>query len=607
MRNIFITAFILLILSISSIYGQKFQATVNTNKVSQGDYFVIEFTFSHDDVNSVKNFKAPDFSSFQILSGPSRSQNMSWVNGVVSASIGFSYYLKPKAAGSFTIGSASVDYDGKTFRTNPITITVTPGSANPNAGGRQDNSGNEYAEIAENLFIRAYVDKTDVFEGEQVTVTYKLYTRLQINTPSVSKLPSYQGFWAEEIDLGKVINLTQEVVNGKPYNVGVLKKAALFPTQTGQLAVTPLALKIPVYVKEKQKSKTGDPFFDQFFNDPFFAPTKEIDFTATSNTVYVNVRERPVDKNDPDFSGATGVFTFEAESDTKNIKTNEPFKLRLTIAGRGNLKLIDPPKIDLPSSFESYDPKINEEVNRGDVITGKKTFEFLIIPRTTGNFTIPAIKFGYFDIEKKQQVTLETKEFNYVVEKGSTEYAGSSNADYKDIRYIKKSFDGVEAGESYLIQSPVYWASVLLPFAAFAGLLVRKRKLDELRGNATLYKLSRAEKLAKKRLKNAGVLREQGDIPKFYEELARAISGYLEDKLNIPKSEFSIDNIAEKLAGKNVQEDIVNSFRSTFERCDFLRYAPVENPAAEMNEIYERVVKIIVDIENSLAGKKLTA
>ena len=369
---------ILFVLLTVEIFSQKFFATVNETKVADTDRLQVTFTFEGKDVNKLKNFKPPAFRDFRIFSGPNQSTSMKIINGVVSASLSYSYILLPDATGNYTIGSATIEYDGESFNTEPITVTVVKGTAKPKEESKQSIPD---AEIAQNLFIRTIVDKNRAYLGEQVTVTYKLYTRLNIAAQmSISKLPQYQGFWAEEIQTSQNISFNTEIIDGKQFSVGVLKRAALFPTQTGSLEVTPFELNVPVRIQRKRNPNN---IWDDFFGDPF-GRGETIEYLAKSNTAKIEVMPLPENGKPESFKGAVGNFDFNVFLEKSETVTNEPISIKMKINGRGNIKLLELPSFDLPTGFERYDPKINEQINRAGAISGYKEAEYLFVPRIAG-------------------------------------------------------------------------------------------------------------------------------------------------------------------------------------------------------------------------------
>ncbi len=609
------SAYILLTILLipAAVMAQSFSASVDNTTVGLNDRFQVTFTFEGTDVNSLSGFNAPDFAGFMVLSGPNQSTSMQSINGAVSASLSYSFYLQPKNLGKYTIGSASIKYKGTPYKTDPITIQVEKGSSNSGTqqNNTQNSSGVSNDEIAQNVFVRATADKQKVLMGEQVTVTYRLYTRLSIASQmSISKLPQYPGFWAEELETSGNISFTTETYQGKKYKVGVLKKVALFPTQTGELNVTPFELDVPVQVQKKRRSNN---VFDDFFNDPFFGIGQTVDFTAKSNSLKINVQPLP-SANVPDsFNGAVGNFSMHSQVDKKSTRTNEPVTLKLTISGTGNISLLEMPKINLPAGFEQYEPKVNEQVNRIGNISGNKTAEYLIVPRDAGKKEIPPLKFSYFDINKKSYVTLSTPSYPLNVEQGtnvnSADYAGKEDVKMlgEDIRYIKTDNESLHRSGNFILSRFGFWAAVGFPFIIGLGLVVWRRREDKLAGNIQLMRYQRAQKAARLRLKKAKVLMDAGDHNAFYSEISLALFGYLEDKFHIPKSELSVNRASAELEKRGLDKELITEFERVANKCEFIRFAPKESETAAVAEMYNELSHIITEIEKSLSLKKNAA
>ncbi len=601
--------FLIVILLQTISLAQSFNASVSSTKVGISDQFQVSFTFEGDDINSLKNFSPPDFKNFLVLSGPNQSTSMQIINGAVSASLTYSYYLQPRDVGNFTIGSASISFKGTTYKSDPIKIEVVKGSLQQqNVQRQQRDQSVSNEEIAENLFVRASADKQRAYKGEQITVTYKLYTRLTIASQmSISKLPQYQGFWAEELETSNNISFTTEVVNGKQFRVGILKKVALFPTEAGQLSITPFELNVPVLIRKKSRSGS---IFDDFFNDPFFSRGETVEYNAKSNTIKVEVLPLPDENVPPSFNGAVGSFLLNHSINTTETKTNEPVSIKLDISGSGNIKLLNVPEIVLPSGFEKYEPKTSEQINRNGKISGRKSIEYLLVPRTAGEKEIPPISFSFFDPSKKDYVTLSTPSYTIKVEQGETSntvvYSGKEDVKQlgDDIRYIKTTVDDLDKKSEIVLYQFGFWTAAILPLFAAAGLIAWKRKEDKLSGDTQLMRYSRAQKIARTRLKKAKQLLQANKETEFYAEISLALSGYLEDKLRMPKSEFSIEKAAEELRNRNVNEALINQFKICAEKTDYIRFAPAHDGLAEMNNIYNQSAEVIIELEKNFAVKK---
>ncbi|MCZ6701974.1 MAG: BatD family protein [Ignavibacteria bacterium] len=594
--------FILVLLIPLFAIAQTFTATVDETTVGDNQQFQISFTLSGQNLKGVRNLKPPSFSDFMALSGPSQSTNIQFINGVQSASYSYSYILRAKRIGVFTIGKASIEFNGKLYETEPIKITVVKGSSLPKQKKKDGEISNE--EIAKNLFIRAIVNKRKVFLGEQVTVVYKLYTRLNIAAQmSINKLPQYQGFWTEELESSNNITFSTEMIDGKQFRVGTLKRAALFPTQTGKLEITPFELTVPIQLR---RNRNRNNFFDDFFNDPFGA-SQTVKYNATSNKVTINVLPLPATGKPESFNGAVGDFTLNAGIDKTTAKTNESMTLKVSISGKGNLELLKLPKLDLPAGFEKYEPKTSENINRKNVISGKKTAEYLMIPRVVGKREIPPVEFSYFNPEKKKYFTLRSKSFALNITQGEklieTEFTSKENILKlgSDIRFIKTSNDDIYEKEESILFTTFFWAGGIVPVILLLVLVGWKRKNDKLAGNLSLLHYQRARKVAKSRLKKAKKLIQENNYTEFYTEISLALFGYLEDKFHIPKAEFTIEKAADELRNAGVEETLIETVKKTAEDCEFVRFSPGAEKDSAMQSRYDQVAVVIVDVEKNIA------
>ena len=593
-------AFYFLLFASRSVFAQEFTASVDETTVSENDRFQVSFTFSGSTINNLSNFSPPSFENFMILSGPNQSTSIQIINGAQSASLTYSFVIQAKSIGTFTIGLASIEQNGTTYKSDPLKISVVKGNPKPQQKNNDKQVSDE--EIAKNLFIKTTVDKSRVYKGEQVTVTYKLYTRLSIAAQmSVNKLPQYQGFWAEELETPNNISFRTEVVNGKQFRVGVLKKAALFPTQTGTLEVTPFELTVPVQV-QKQKSRN---IWDDFFGDPF-GRSEVIEFNAKSNVVKIKVDPLPPGQPDS-FNGAVGDYSFDAKLNTTQTKSNEPLTLNVSISGTGNIKLLDMPEINFPNGFEKYEPKVSEDINRKSRISGTKKGEYLFVPRIVGIREIPPIEFSYFNPEKKKYVTLKSQPFTIDIKPGdklaSSEVVGKEDIKQlgEDIRFIKTNYDDIEKKENYVFNSTGFLIASILPLLMSVGFIGWKRRYDKLHGNVVLLRYQKAQKVAKNRLKLAKKLMDTQNYKEYYTELSSALFGYLEDKLHIPKSEFTIERASDELRSKNISEDLITELKTSAEKCEFVRFAPGAEKSGAKKDMYDEITEVIINLEKNIS------
>jgi hypothetical protein len=585
--------------------AQSFTASVDETTVADNQQFKVTFTFSGKNVNGVKNFKPPAFNNFLVLSGPNQSTSIQFINGVQSGAISYSYILQGKSIGKFSISKASVEFDGNIYQAKPLNITVVKGTVKPKTQKKQDDTiSNE--EIAKNLFIKAIVDKRQVYLGEQVTVTYKLYTRLNIAAQmSINKLPQYQGFWTEELETSTNIIFMTEVINGKQFRVGTLKRAALFPSQTGKLEITPFELTVPIQIK---RNRNRNNIFDDFFNDPF-GSSKTIEYNAVSDKISIDVLPLP-QKNQPEsFKGAVGDFTFSASIDKTTAKTNEPVTLKIVISGKGNLELVVLPELNIPTGFEKYEPKTSEKINNKNIISGSKTAEYLMIPRVVGKREIPAVEFSYFNPAKKKYITKRSGPFSLNITQGERlpDVEIASKEDVKqlgeDIRFIKTSGYDIHKKEESVLFTAIFWIGGIVPMLVFFVLVGWKRKNDKLAGNLALLRYQKAQRVAKNRLKKAKKYLNENNHKEFYTEISQALFGYLEDKLHIAKAEFTIDKAKDELVNLNVDDELTEKVKKMAEDCEFIRFAPGAEENTAMKSTYDQMATVITDVEKSIVER----
>ena len=586
----------------------SFEARVDRNQVSLGEQFTLSLELKNARMWGGKNLQLPDLSKLHIMAGPSQSTNMQFSNGVVYSSVTYSYILQPREVGKLTIGSATIEAEGKQYRSTPVTIEVVKGSPRPQ---RQQASTPEDlgSQIGDNLFLRATVDRSRVMQGEQVNLTFKLYTRVSVSNYAVEKTPTTTGFWSEEIENPKNIELGSEVINGKQYKVGVIRRVALFPTQSGTLEVSPMEVQTTVQIQ----SRSVDPF-DAFFRDPFGRP---VNYSVKSEPLKIKVD--PLPPGAPTgFKGAIGSFKMNTSLDKRTTKTNEPISLKVTIAGTGNIKLLESPEVSLPTDFEQYTPKVTDNINRQpDRISGSKTFEYLLIPRYPGEKSIKPITFVYYDLGKHDYVTLRTPSMDLTVEQGPASamplVTGSPREDVQllsqDIRFIKVTGADFSRRGEYVHTRGLFVALVLLPLAGLMGALVYTRNREAVMRDEAGFRNKRAIKIAHKGLKRAEVFLKEKTAAspdkklKFYSEIAKALWSYLGDKLAIPPAEYSIDGILATLNRRSVDSGTAAALKSLLEYCEMARFAPTSTEKTAMQKTYEEAKTLIVELERTLRGR----
>jgi len=593
---------LLFLLLINPAFSQHFTANVNKKTVSLNDHFQLTFTIKNADA---KSFSPPKFINFKVLAGPSTSSssNIQFINGKMyrSTSYSYTYTLQPIKVGKFTIGAASCTVKGKKITSNSIKIEVVKGKVSPSATQKSNTGSSVTAD--EDLFLKVSVDKTNVYQGEQVTATYKLYTRVNISNGSISKMPGSTGFWANQIEMPQQLHFTRK----NNYHIATVWKVALFPQRSGELTVDPMEMDFVIRIKIQKRRRS---VFDNFFNDPFFGgfgSYKDVKKTIKSNSVKIKVKPLPTINKPQDFNGAVGKYTLKATLDKTETKSNEPVTLIIKILGEGNLKLIESPMIDeLPADFETYEPKILERMVKGSSkIKGSKTFEYLLIPRRGGEYKLPPVRFSYFDLSKKDYVTLSSPPFTIKVEKGEGQgkvitAIGISKEEVEllgqDIRFIKTGDIKLHKRGEYFFASPAFFSLALAPFLLFTLFFFYRKRQVEIASDVILMKRRRATKVAKKRLVVAKKHLQTGEKKSFYDEVSRAIWGYLSDKLNIAQSELSKEKVQIALKEKGVGEDKVRALMDIIDTSERALFSP-SSDAAGMEKVYLDTVQIISEIE----------
>lgn len=586
----------------ASAQDVRFETSVESRTVTAGQQFQISFVATSGQTVSLRNFRPPDFTGFIVLSGPIESSQYQWINGRASSSLSYVYVVAVQKPGKCTVGPASVEYSGTMYTTKPVEIEVTKAASGANRPAASQSAASE--EMRENLFIRATTNKQRVRQGEQFIITYKLYTRVNIENYVISKAPTYEGFWAEDFEQPKSPDITNETLDGKQYRVAVLKRTALFATQSGKLKITPLEVRCAVQVRRR----SSEPF--DIFNDPFLSRlrTEEMDFS--SNALSITVDALP-GSPPAGFAGAAGVFEFSAAVDRKEVKTGDPITLKLTVSGSGNIKLVSLPHPVIPADIEAYDPKISENISRdGSVIRGTKTAEYLLIPRNAGERVIEPVTFAYYDLAKNTYVSHRSPRFVFSVSPGRESAAGSTLASKEDIRLLGEDirFVKLEAGSLMRAEdanSGDLWTVVglLAPVVFFGGTYVYRRRQESMLGNASLIRSRKAGREASRRLKSARKVLAAGNTETYHAEVSRAMFGYLSDKLRIPPAQLTVDNVGTVLRGKNVTEEIIGRVRSCLERAEFARFAPGADSREARMDLLDAAAGAIDEVERSLNGK----
>lgn len=598
---------IILHLLLASIFVMGQEATITGDApsvVKIGERF--RLVYKVDAKTQAPNIKLPN--AFTVLSGPGMSQSTSiqWINGKQSSTFNltFTYILVADTEGTFTIPAAKVSHDGKTIESAPITIEVLKGNAktqaqNPQSKNSNDNTNQKVSSGGENFFVRVILSRDNIYQGEHLVATLKLYTKLNLAGFEDIKFPSFSGFFNQEIEMPSQISLQRENINGEIYQTGIIKKYVLFPQRSGKITIDPFEIEAIV----RERTRSSDPF-DDFFGGRY----RTYNVKDKSPSIALNVKPLPIGKP-ASFNGAVGNFKLETSVDKTSLKANESITLRVKIIGEGNLKLIETPKIDFPGDFEVYDPKISPSIKiTPNGARGFITYEYLLIPRHAGTFTLDPIKLSFFNPATQKYKTLNGQEFTIDVEKGDGDQNGLVVSNFNrqdvanigtDIRFIRTGNISLQVIGNPFFGSNSFWLIYLIGIGlTIILIIVRRKKIKE---NADLMgmRTKKASKVSKKRLRAAGKELKAGNDGKMYEAILKAIWGYLADKLSIDAASLTRDNVGDILTTNKVDSEVIKSLIRLLDDCEFARYAP---SAAETDSktIFNQAADIIGKLEKNL-------
>jgi hypothetical protein len=580
------------------------------NAVAVGDQFRLSYTVS---TQSVRDFRAPAVKGFNVLMGPSSSRQSSTqiINGKMTStsSVTYTYILMATDEGSFTIPGATITADGQQLVSNAVTVKVLPadkasassGTASGAQGGAARSGANGRI-AADDLFVLATASKTNVYEQQAFLLTFKIYTAVNLSSLDDLKLPDLKGFHSQEMEIPNNAQWSLEHYKGRNYRVATIRQFVLFPQQSGTITIDPARFDLSV---QMQTGAPVDPF-DAFFNGN--SGTVTVKKTCFTPRLTINVTPLPSGKP-ADFSGGVGEFSVSSSINASTVKTGDAVTVKLIVSGNGNMKLLNNPEVKFPEDFETYDPKVDNKFRlTADGLTGSKVIEYLAIPRNPGTFKIPATTFSYFDIKSKSYKTLTTEPYTLTVEKGAGN-AAQTIANFtnkeelqvlnEDIRFIKQNKVTLRPRGEFFFGSLTCWFFYLIPAIVFIIIFVLYRKQIAANANVAKVKTRKANKVAVKRLKQAGKLLADNKRDEFYDEVLKALWGYVSDKLSIPVSRLSKDNIEEELRHYGVDESLIQEFLSALNNSEFARFAPGDAEQA-MDKVYTDSLDIISKMENSI-------
>lgn len=572
----------------------RLEATVTKQDMSLYDRFTYKLAIYGETQINVKDLEISNFGDFNIVGGPSQSTSFQFVNGRISSSATFSWVLAPIKEGSFIIKPASIEYRGKIYKSEPIKINVTKtGGSNPITSKDSKRSGIRGGVAT---FLVATADKDKIYKGEQVSVTYRIYTKVKLvnfNTPS---MPEAIGFWIEEIPQPNQPLVEVEVVDGVRYTTAVVAKFALFPTRSGELTLDPL----PLEYKERVNRRRRNSIFDDFFDDSFLGGF--VNRRVVSNELKIEVLPLPDRGKPADFSGAVGQFELSAEIVESGAKVNDAITLRVKISGTGNIKYVKLPNIKFPDEVEVFEPEISQEssIKRGR-IRGEKNFGYVLIPRKSGIIELGRISLSYFDPTSKGYKITRSKPIQIEVGEGDrstlTSTPGLSREEVailsSDIRFIKRELPEFRVINSKLYQSGwmVFWG--VTPLFALSGAFLFRKHLDQMSTNVAYQRRRRASSESKKRLKRAKSAMEAEDSKEFHSEINKALLGAAADRLNLSVASVSAEEVIERLKEKGKNEEIAAEFSSVIRNCEMAIYSPEVSSSVSMEDTYNEATGLL--------------
>ncbi len=551
----------------------------------------------------------PELNDFQLLGGPSTgsSSSIQIINGKTTRSekYTYTYYLLAIKEGTFTVPPATAKIKRDTYTSNSVQIEVVQGKAEtgqpaaPSGQPGEKSEGDIGSPSGENLFVRLHVDKTSAYIGEQIIAWIKIYSKVNLSQLDPNyKGPDFKGFYQQPVEIPPVRSLERENVNGEIYGTGILRKVVLYPQKTGEIIIQPFNIDVAYQKQVRRRSRS-------IFDD-FFGPTvQNVPVTLTSNAVKINVKPLPPNKP-ASFTGAVGSFKLDALINKNEVTTNDAITLKVSISGKGNIKLIDNLNIAFPPSLETFEPVVRTV--QDNALSGSQLFEYTIIPRHAGSYKISPVEFSYFDPLSGSYKKLTSGEFNITVAKGKEDttgviITGLSKEDIKllgsDILFIKTRPFKLFKKNRFIIGSMEFYTLYLLSATLFILFIIIRRKRIKRSADISMVKNRRANKYARKRLKKALRMMKNNNHEAFYEEVLKAMWGYLSDKLNIPVADLSKDTSKEALIRNSVDEELFGRFYYIIDNCEYARYSP-ERESEEMHDLYNKAVKTITKLQQKL-------
>ena len=554
----------------------------------------------------------PSFDGFEVISGPQTSTSSSTqiINGKMtrSKSTIYTFILSATKEGQYTISAATITAGKQKCHSNALNIKVLPEDKSGDA--KSSTQGQNIS--ADNVFIKAITSRTNVYEQEAIVVTYKLFFRVDITNIQPTEFPDFKGFLVQEIELPTDRRPDVENYNGRNYNTYEIRKVLLFPQHAGTHTIDAMKTNVVIRLQSQRAPRS---FFDSFFDT-----YQDVEKQLTAPKVNIEVKALPQPRP-ADFSGVVGSLSLSSSISSQEVNTDDPITIKLNISGTGNLKMLKNPGLRLPTDFETYEPKATNKFNTGsEGLSGSKTVEYLAIPRHNGDFTIPSATFSYFDSKEKKYKQLATPAYTIKVNKGTSSSSnGESTAapivnDFTksekvtitatDIRFINTEPLKLYKQEQYLAGTPLFWLLFIIPLLVVVPLgLFFRRQIRE-SADMALMRNKKANKMARRRLSAAASHAKKGNKAEFFDEILRALWGYIADKLSIPVAELNKDNISARLTDKGVGEEVIATFIAVLNECEYERYAPSSDTQAVMEKTYNTTIDLISTLESTIKRHK---
>lgn len=580
--------FILLLIWSESLLAEEFSftASVDRTAVELDEELRLTVSVSGTGIRGVGEPKLPSLEDFDVLGrSSSQSSQFSIVNGRMSSkrTIDYVYTLRPRRTGTLRIGSAEVTFKGASYRTDPIEIVV--GGPSP----RQQLPPEKPASTPnKKIFLDARADKTTAYVGEQITVSYSLYVAVNLSNVRLGNLPSYSGFWSEEVFSAKRLDFKTRVIGGTRYDVAPIKRVALFATTSGAFEIDPMSIVCDVPVR------TGDYFRD------FWGATRTV--TVKSSPIQIKVIPLPGEGRHPEFAGAVGSFSFSVEASSQVGRVGEPVEITVTVSGRGNVRTLEVPRLPDLQEFKVYEPEVSLDVSRsGNHISGTKTLKYMVVPNSQGKHIVPGLKFSFFDPEDEKYHLVTTEEIVLDIRAGGVAdvsgpggVRGPVEILGTDILYIKPDLRSIRIGADPLYRNFAFQALQTLPVLALLLVFLYQKHRQRMEGDLAYARSRRARSLASARLRSANALLRKGEFASVPSEIAKAVTEYVGDRMNLPTPGLTLDVIVNELRSKGVSEEVLRMFKMCMDRCDLARFAAsgVDEPSAtEMLELAGRLIE----------------